>query len=116
MKRGDVVLVHVPFVGMRGGKHRPAVVVQCDTLNAALQETFIVEITSNLSHIARPHQVFIDVSTADGAASGLLVDSAVRCERLHTIPQADVARSIGSLSTAHMHLIDEALKSALDIV
>ena len=35
MRRGDVVLVYVPFVGAPGGKTRPAVVVQNDSLNAA---------------------------------------------------------------------------------
>jgi mRNA-degrading endonuclease toxin of MazEF toxin-antitoxin module len=57
MKRGDVVLVHVPFVGAPGGKSRPAVVVQSDTLNSAIRETVIVEVTSNLSRVAMPHQV-----------------------------------------------------------
>src|SRR5437016_1168208 len=102
MKRGDIVLVHVPFVGMPGGKNRPALVVQCDTLNAAIRETVIAEITSNLAHAAQSHQVFIDVSTPDGSTSGLLKDSAIRCERLHTIPQFDVLRTIGSLSTPLM--------------
>jgi hypothetical protein len=48
----------------------------------------------------------IEVSTSDGAATGLLHDSAVRCERLHTIPQADV-RLIQAL--------DRCLKAALGI-
>jgi mRNA interferase MazF len=117
MKRGDVVLVDLPFVGATGGKLRPAVVVQNDLLNIVivLRETVIVEVTSNLTHAAKPHQVLIERATPDGAASGLLRDSAIRCERLHTIPQADVARIIGSLSTAGMQRIDVAIRSALGI-
>lgn len=39
MRRGDVVLVYVPFVGAQGGKTRPAVIVQNDSLNSLLRET-----------------------------------------------------------------------------
>jgi mRNA-degrading endonuclease toxin of MazEF toxin-antitoxin module len=45
----------------------------------------------------------------------LLHDSAVRCERLHAIPQADVRRIVGNLSDALMRKIDDCLKAALGI-
>jgi mRNA interferase MazF len=115
MKRGDVVLVYIPFVGAPGGKTRPAVVVQSDPLNAAIQETVIAEITSNVLRASQSHQVLIDVSEPDGAASGLLSDSAIRCQRLHTIPQSDVQRTIGSLSAALLSALNAGLKSALAI-
>lgn len=115
MKRGDVVLVYVPFVGARGGKTRPAVIVQNDSLNAALRETVIVEITSNVWRAGRPHQVFIDVATSDGISTGLLADSAIRCERPHTVPQADILKVIGTLSPVQLQLLDHALKAAFGI-
>ena len=100
--RGDVVLAFVENVGAPGGKLRPAVVVQSDRNNARLNETIIAAITSNTSRVHEPHQSLIDISTPDGAASGLLHDSAIRCERLHTIPQSDIRRTIGHLSAAVM--------------
>jgi mRNA interferase MazF len=115
MKRGDVVLVQVPFVGTPGAKVRPALIVQCDPLHSMIRETIIAAITSNLSNIHQPHQLLIDLSTPDGAASGLLTDSAVRCERLHTVPQVDVQRVIGQLSSALMMRVDKCLKAALGI-
>jgi hypothetical protein len=39
----------------------------------------------------------------------------VRCERLHSIAQADVRRIIGNLSTNFMLRIDDCLKAALGI-
>lgn len=39
MNRGNVVLVDVPYVGSPGVKLRPAVIVQGDTLNKAINET-----------------------------------------------------------------------------
>ena len=42
-------------------------------------------------------------------------NSVVRCERLHSIPQADVRRIIGHLSDALMLKIDDCLKAALGL-
>src|SRR5688572_27737216 len=115
MNRGDVVLVQVPFVGTPGAKLRPALIVQCDRLNGRIRETIIAAITSNLANVRQPHQLLVDRSTPEGAASGLLADSAVRCERLHTVPQTDVVRIVGKLSASLMVQIDQCLKAALGV-
>lgn len=116
VSRGDVVLAFVENVGAPGGKLRPALVVQSDRNNTRLNETIIAAITSNTSRVHEPHQLLIDISTPDGAASGLLHDSAIRCERLHTIPQSDVRRNIGRLPAATMQKIDACLKASLGIL
>jgi len=113
--RGDVILAFVPNVGAPGGKLRPGLIVQSDHNNARLNETIIAAVTSNISRVHEPTQLLIEVATPDGAASGLLHDSAVRCERLHMIPQTDVRRVIGSLSSSLMQQIDNCLKAALGI-
>jgi len=115
MNRGDVVLVQVPFVGAPGAKIRPALIVQCDPLQGTIRETIIAAITSNLSKIHLPHQLLIDLSSSDGAASHLLTNSAVRCKRLHTVPQGDVLRIIGHLPATLMAEIDKCLKFSLGI-
>ena len=115
VKRGDVILAYVPNVGSPGGKVRPALIVQADHNNARLNETIIAAITSNTSRVHEATQLLIEIATPDGAASGLLYDSAVRCERLHSIPQADVRRIIGNLSDALMRQIDDCLKAALGL-
>jgi mRNA interferase MazF len=115
VKRGDVILAFVPDVGSPGGKVRPALIVQSDHNNARLHETIIAAITSNTTRIHEPTQLLIEVMTPDGKASGLLHDSAVRCERLHSILQADVRRVIGTLSDALMRQVERSLKSALGV-
>jgi mRNA interferase MazF len=115
VKRGDVILTYVPNVGNPGGKVRPALIVQSDHNNSRLNETIIAAITSNTSRVHEATQLLIEVATPDGAASGLLHDSAVRCERLHSIPQVDVRRVIGQLSNALMRQIDDCLKAALGL-
>lgn len=113
VSRGAVILTYVANVGSPGGKVRPALVVQSDHNNARLNETIIVAITSNVSRVHEATQLLLDVTTTDGAASGLLHNSAVRRERLHSIPQADVRRVIGRLSAALMAQINDCLKAAL---
>jgi mRNA-degrading endonuclease toxin of MazEF toxin-antitoxin module len=113
--RGEVVLTYVANVGGPGGTVRPALVVQSDHNNVRLNETIIAAITSNISRVHEPTQLLIDISTTDGAASGLLHNSAVRCARLHSIPQADVRRVIGRLSDALMGQINDCLKAALGV-
>lgn len=115
LSRGDVVLIYVPNVGSPGGKVRPALIVQSDHNNARLNETIIAAITSNTSRVRESTQLLIAVATPDGTASGLLHDSAVRCERLHTVAQADVRRVIGKLSITLMQQIDDCLKAALGL-
>lgn len=115
VKRGDVILAFVTNVGSPGGKVRPGLIVQSDHNNARLNEIIIAAITSNTSRVQEATQLLIEVATPDGMASGLLHDSAVRCERLHSIPQMDVRRVIGKLSNALMRQIDDCLKAALGI-
>src|SRR5436189_380103 len=100
VSRGDVILTYVANVGSPGGKVRPALIVQSDHNNARLNETIIAAITSNTSRVHEATQLLLEVATPEGMASGLLHDSAVRCERLHSIPQVDVRRVIGNLSNA----------------
>ena len=109
MNRGDVVLVEVPYVGSPGAKVRPPLIVQNDALNNRIKGTIIAAITSNLSHAHQPHQLLIDISPPDGIATGLLTNSAVRCERLHTVPQVDIRTIIGTLSAALVAQIDSCL-------
>ena len=115
VKRGDVILTFVTNVGQTGGKVRPAVVVQSNHNNARLNETIIVAVTNNMSRIHEATQMLIDIATPDGAASGLLHNSAVRGERLHSIAQADVRRVIGQMSDALMLELDDCFKAALEL-
>ena len=116
VNRGDVILAFVANVGQPGGKVRPAVVVvQSDHNSARLHETIIAAITSNTSRVHEATQLLIDIATPDGAASGLLHNSAVRGERLHAIAQAEVRRVISHLSAALLLKVNDYLKAALEL-
>ncbi len=68
--RGDIVLVDYPFSDRTGSKVRPALVVQSDSLNNRIDDTILVAI-SRSTHRASKTQLFVDISTPEGAATGI---------------------------------------------
>lgn len=115
MKRGDIVLVSVPYLSGGGSKHRPALVVQCDTNNQRLIHTVIAAISSNVRQAGDASRLLVDPGKPEGATSGLHHPSVVRCDRIFTIEKSSVARTIGFLDASTMRQIDGCLKSSLGI-
>jgi len=85
MKRGDVVLVRFPHPSGQRGKKRPALVVQSDVYASIVRTVVVAEVTKNLTMKGDPACLFIDVSTTEGKATGLLVDSVVSGLVLDTV-------------------------------
>jgi len=115
MKRGDVVIVEIPYVDRRGGKKRPALVVQNDRDNRRLANTIVAMISGNVEHAAEATQFLVDPTAPEGGSSGLHGPSVVKCCNLFTVYQADVQRVIGQLSEVAMAKLEECLKAALDL-
>jgi mRNA-degrading endonuclease toxin of MazEF toxin-antitoxin module len=116
MSRGDVIVVEIPFHDRPGAKERPAVVVQCDRNNARLMSTVVAGITTNLQRVGtEPTQFLVDPATSDGASSGLLFPSAVKCENLYTVSQTRIKKSLGHLSNSLKTRLNDCLKAALEI-
>jgi mRNA-degrading endonuclease toxin of MazEF toxin-antitoxin module len=115
-RRGDVVMVSIPYYDRPGAKDRPAVVVQCDRNNRRLLSTVVVGVTSNLKRVAtEPTQFLIDPATPEGQAAGLAQPSAVKCENLFTVAQADIRRTVGHLSDVLKQRLNDCLKAALEL-
>jgi len=114
-KRGDIVLAWYPFASSIGGKRRPCLIVQNDRDNNRLANTIVAQITSNLRAASEPTQLLIDVSTPEGAQSGLLQDSLISCNNLATIEQSLIAKVIGDLGSAMMQQVDDCLKIVLEL-
>jgi len=115
-RRGDIVVVEIPYYDRPGGKERPAVVVQCDRNNARLMSTVVAGMTTNLRHVTtEPTQFLVDPSTPEGASSGVPMSSAVKCENLYTVSQARIKRTLGRLSDVLRRKLDACLKAALEL-
>lgn len=115
MNHGDVVLVRFPHPSGLRGKKRPAVVVQSDAYSGKLTTLVVAEVTKNLTMANDPACLFIDTTTPDGTATGLVRDSVVLCLVLMTVYRDSVAQVLGSLSAALKQELNDCLKVALEI-
>jgi mRNA-degrading endonuclease toxin of MazEF toxin-antitoxin module len=115
MKRGDVVLVRFPHPSGLRGKKRPAVIVQSDAYAGTISTLIVAEVTKNLTMAGDRACLFVDVSTIEGKATGLVRDSVVSCLILVTIYTDSVANVIGELSSMMKSKLDDCLKAALEL-
>lgn len=114
--RGNIVLATLPFTDLSGAKVRPALVVQCDQNNNRLDDFIVAMISSTVHRAARePTQLLIDLATPEGAASGLLHTSVVKCEHLITLHRQLVYRVIGDMPDPLMRQVDLCLKISLQL-
>jgi hypothetical protein len=75
----------------------------------------VAEVTKNLSMAKDPACLFIDASTPEGQATGVLQDSVVSCLLMATIKADLVDRVIGVLSDALKQKLNACLKAALEL-
>lgn len=115
MKRGDVVLVRFPHPSGLRGKKRPAVIVQSDSYAGVISTLIVAEVTSNLSMASDPACLFIDTTTADGQATGVVRDCVVSCLVLVTVYADTIVQTLGTLSPSMKQQLDGCLKAAMGL-
>lgn len=115
MKRGEVHIALAPTFDGSAPKTRPFLVVQADYYNQRISKVLLAPITSNLSRQHDRAHCLIDVSTADGKATGLHQDSLVSCLNLVVLPTSALKKQIGVVSSAILDNIDACLKAALGL-
>ncbi len=115
MNRGDVILVRFPHPSGLRGKKRPAVVVQSDAYAGMVGTLVVAEVTTNLTMAGDPACLFINTSTPEGSATGLVRDSVVSCLVLVTVYVDTVAQVLGTLSPTMKQKLNDCLKAALGI-
>jgi len=114
--RGDIVLLNFPFSSGTGAKVRPALVVQSDVNNRRLRNTIVAMVTSRADRAkAEATQLLITLATPTGHSSGLLHDSAVKCENLFTVEQTLIRRVIGRLPAETMAQVDRCLEVSVGL-
>ncbi len=115
MNRGDVVLVRFPHPSGLRGKKRPAVVVQSDAYAGSVNTLVVAEVTKNLTMANDRACLFIDVTTPEGRATGLVRDSVVSCLVLVTVYADTIAQTLGTLSLGMKQKLNDCLKAALEL-
>jgi mRNA-degrading endonuclease toxin of MazEF toxin-antitoxin module len=115
MNRGDMILVRFPHPSGLRGKKRPAVVVQSDAYAGKVSTLVVAEVTKNLAMASDPACLFIDTSTPEGRATGLVRDSVVSCLVLMTVYADMGIQKLGALSPTLKQKLDVCLKAALGL-
>jgi mRNA-degrading endonuclease toxin of MazEF toxin-antitoxin module len=115
LQRGEVGLARFPHAAGGRGKKRPVIVVQADVYNQKLRHVIVAEVTTNLGASSDPANLPIDVSTAEGQATGLVQDSVVTCLHLVTLSADRISKVIGKLSASLLRKLDNCLKASLGL-
>jgi len=106
MRRGDLVTV---AVSGDYGKPRPALIVQADAFEPH-PSLIVLPLTSEI-HDAPLFRITVAANTATGlrARSQIMVDKAT------TIPRTKLGQRIGSVDSATMRAVSQALRGFLDL-
>lgn len=115
IRRGDVVIVEIPFTDVAGAKKRPSVVVQSDTYNQTIRKTVVAIFTGNLRRRGDPSHLYVDPGAPEGMSSGLTGPSLASCYNLFTIEQNRIEQVIGHLSDVLKQQLNHCLKAALEL-
>ncbi|MGH8248472.1 MAG: type II toxin-antitoxin system PemK/MazF family toxin [Gammaproteobacteria bacterium] len=105
--RGDVVLCALPG---GYGKPRPAVVVQSDLYNETHASIVLCPISSEVTGLT-----LFRIAISASEASGLKKESEVMVDKITAARRTRIARRIGVLSTSQMNLVDDALRTWLEL-
>jgi len=89
---GDIVLIPVPFSDLSASKKRPVLVLSNNNYNTTKPDMIVVAITSNLT------QQGISISSSDMITGQLPKPSVIRSDKVYTLDQSIVIKSIGHLS------------------
>ena len=110
-RRGQVVVVDVPFTNHSGVKPRPALVVSAEVFHRDLQDVIICPISSQPRHYHRPGRG--DSPLRDWRAVGLQHPSTARVSTLLAVDKQIIRRVLGHVSPRDLTRVEAGLRQAL---
>ncbi len=110
-KRGQVVVVDVPFSDRSGVKPRPALVVSAEAVHRNLPDVIVCPVSSQPRYYRRPGPG--DCPLREWRAVGLRYPSTVRISKLLSVDKQIVKRALGRLSEEDLARIGNGLRQAL---
>jgi mRNA-degrading endonuclease toxin of MazEF toxin-antitoxin module len=112
-KRGQVVVVTVPFSSQEGVKLRPAVVVSAETFHRRLRDVILCPISSQTRYFEKPGPG--DRPLSKWKAAGLRFPSTARVSNILAVDKSLVRRILGRLALEDLRSLDSELRAALDL-
>jgi mRNA interferase MazF len=112
MKRGDIVLIVVPFTDLTSAKVRPAVIISSDEFNRG-EDRVLVAISSKVGDDS-PWDVVARPQDTHFGGTGLRYASVFKCGKILTLSANLIERRLGEAG-AYMPLIEARIKHALSL-
>lgn len=112
-RRGQVVVVEVPFSDQSGSKPRPALIVSAETFHRRIPDVIVCPISSQPRHHKRPGHG--DCPLRNWEDVGLRHPSTVRISNILAIDKQIIKRAIGILPVDDMQRVDEGLMEAMGL-
>ena len=107
--RGEIYYADLsPVVGSEQGGYRPVIVLQNNKGNRYSTTVIIAPISSRLTKNPLPTQVMVDCSSLEKKSVVLL-------EQIRTIDKQRIKEKVGMIDSQVMNLINQAIKTSLDI-
>ena len=113
MKRGDIILITVPFSDLTSSKVRPAIVISPE--DPSERDFVVALITTNISRTLRPHDHALRTTDNDFKSTGLRFDGVFRMSKLYNLNKTLAQRRLGKASPPLMKKLEKKLKVALGI-
>jgi mRNA interferase MazF len=110
-RRGQVIVVDVPFSDGSGTKPRPALIVSANAFHRDLPDLIVCPISSQPRYFTHPGAG--DCPIKAWRDIGLRHPSTLRVSKLLAIDKRIVRRALGTASSEDLVRIDETLRQAL---
>lgn len=113
VRKGQVVVVNVPFSDQTGSKPRPALVVSTERFHRALPDVIVCPISSQPRYHQRPGSG--DCPLRNWSTAGLRYPSTVRISNLVSVEKGLIGRVLGTVRGEDLATVDRGLREALDL-
>lgn len=107
-RKGQVVVVTVPFTGPAGAKLRPALVLSTDTFHRNIPDLIVCAISSQPRFFSQPGPG--DHPLKQWKQTGLHYPSTARLSNLMAVDKRRITRILGSADSADLAIIDDGLR------
>jgi len=112
-KRGQVVVVNVPFSNHSGVKPRPALVISTEAFHRDLPDLIVCPISSQSRYYRRPGPG--DCPLREWRTVGLLHASTVRISKVLAVDKQIVKKILGLLSQQDLDRVETGVRHALGL-
>ena len=112
-RRGEVVVVNVPYSDRSGVKARPALVLSTERFHRTLPDVIVCPISSQPRFYRRPGPG--DCPLRNWPSIGLRYPSTVRVSKILAVDKQIVKRTLGSLSGLDLGRVEAIVRQVLDL-